>query len=161
MSGRNPLKYAVLAFLILPSMVMGTAAIHYVSYPIKVRCPLPNPSSSAVTGNSVPQTPGIQPLDVHIATWDHPLHAGRGEIDKAPADDGHGNAPLGEALQRVALLGCLLPVPGPRGLCLHRRARQRAARDNAHWDPAARVSRAPPPFSLPNLFLPLPSNHPH
>eukprot|EP00873_Tetraselmis_striata_P001134 jgi/Tetstr1/421398/TSEL_001165.t1 len=36
LGGGNPLRFAALACLILPSMVAGTAALAYVSYPIKV-----------------------------------------------------------------------------------------------------------------------------
>jgi len=36
LSSGNPLQFGVLACLILPSMLMGTAALAYVSYPVKV-----------------------------------------------------------------------------------------------------------------------------
>lgn len=39
LSGGNPLRFAALACLILPSMVAGTAALAYVSYPVKARRP--------------------------------------------------------------------------------------------------------------------------
>lgn len=51
LGGGNPLRFAALACLILPSMVAGTAALAYVSYPIKVR-PQPPPPPKPSLGFS-------------------------------------------------------------------------------------------------------------